>query len=232
LTWQKDCAALIPCFNEAETVGDVVRAARDHLPNVYVVDDGSTDETVSRAAEAGAKVVRHATNRGKGAALRVGCKLLEAHGFTWALTMDGDGQHTAKSIPDFFRCAESTRASLVIGNRLARADKIPWLRRQVNRWMTRRLSRRTGMAIADSQCGYRLVNLKALSTLRLATTHFEIESEMLLAFANASWRIEFVPVEVVYPPRASKIKPVLDTWRWFRWWFAAPPRLEKISIVP
>jgi glycosyltransferase involved in cell wall biosynthesis len=224
LNWQQDCAALIPCFNEAATIGDVVRAARAQLPGVFVVDDGSTDDTVARAAEAGAEVVRHATNRGKGAALRVGFQHLRDRGFVWALTLDGDGQHAAKNIPDFFRRAESTRAALVVGNRLNESKKIPWLRRQVNRWMTRRLSRRAGVAFADSQCGFRLVNLAAFAAVPLTSDHFELESELLLAFAGASWRIEFIPVDVLYKTRPSKIHPLLDTWRWFRWWFASRPR--------
>jgi hypothetical protein len=94
----------------------------------------------------------------------------------------------------------------------------------VNRWMTRRLSRRAGIAFADSQCGFRLVNLAAVAAVPLGSDHFEIESEMLLAFAAASWRIEFVPVEVIYRSRSSKIHPLLDTWRWWRWWFASRPR--------
>ncbi|MSU58322.1 MAG: glycosyltransferase family 2 protein [Pedosphaera sp.] len=222
--WQQDCAALIPCFNEAATIGDIVRTAREHLPTVFVVDDGSTDDSVARAIEGGAEVVRHATNRGKGAALLVGFQHLRDRGFIWALTLDGDGQHAVKNIPDFFRCAESTRAALVIGNRLTECQKIPWLRRRVNRWMTRRLSRRAGVTFADSQCGFRLVNLAALAALPLASDHFEIESEMLLAFAAESWRIEFVPVEVIYKPRTSKIHPLIDTWRWIRWWLTTRPR--------
>lgn len=224
LNWPQECAALIPCFNEAATIGEVVRAVREHLPVVFVVDDGSTDDTVARAVEAGAEVVRHATNRGKGAALRVGFQHLRDRGFTWGLTLDGDGQHAAKNIPDFFQCAERTRAALIVGNRLTEGEKIPWLRRHVNRWMTRRISRRAGVGFADSQCGFRLVNLAAFAAVPLASDHFEIESEMLLAFAAASWRIEFVPVAVIYKSRASNIHPLFDTWRWFRWWFASRPR--------
>lgn len=224
LNWKQECAALIPCFNEAATIADVVCDVVEHLPVVLVMDDGSTDETFARAAEAGAEIVRHAANRGKGAALRVGFQHLRDRGFTWALTLDGDGQHAARNIPDFLRCAGNTRAALVIGNRLTEGKRMPWLRRSVNRWMTRRLSYRAGVAFADSQCGFRLVNLAALAAVPLVSDHFEIESEMLLAFAAASWRIEFVPVEVIYRPRASKIHPLLDTWRWLRWWFASRPR--------
>lgn len=218
MDWNKDCAALIPSFNEAATIGDVVRAVRGHLATVFVVDDGSTDGTASNAAAAGAEVVRHAANRGKGAALRVGFQHLRDRGFQWALLLDGDGQHAAEDIPKFFHCAEATGASLVIGNRMNNARQMPRLRRLVNRWMTRRLSRRAGVRLADSQCGFRLVKLAAVADDRLKTNHFEIESEMLLAVIAAGVKVEFVPVQVIYRTNVSKIHPVLDTWRWLRWW--------------
>jgi len=217
--WKTNCAALIPCFNEAPGVGEVVRTVREHLPSVLVVDDGSTDATAAAAQAAHAEVVRHAVNRGKGAALRVGFQHLRDGGFGWALTLDGDGQHAADDIPGFFSCAETTGAQLVIGNRMAQADRMPWLRRRVNRLMTRRLSRRAGVPLLDSQCGFRLVNLEALAGVPLQTNRFEIESELLLAFLRAGKQVEFVPVQTIYRPGASKIHPVLDTWRWLRWWF-------------
>ena len=231
--WKNECAALIPCFNEAAGIGEVVNSVREYLPMVMVVDDGSTDATVARAKAAGAEIVSLATNRGKGAALRVGFQHLRDRGLQWALTLDGDGQHAARDIPAFFRCVEATRAALVVGNRFAAAEKMPWLRRKVNHWMTRRLSLRAGRDFADSQCGFRLVNLAACAELSLASDHFEIESEMLLAFAAISWRIEFVPVEVIYKDRASKIHPVLDTLRWFRWWYSARSRRRIVTrMVP
>jgi glycosyltransferase involved in cell wall biosynthesis len=217
--WKKDCAALIPCFNEAPGVGEVVRTVREHLPTVLVVDDGSTDATAAAARVAHAEVVRHAVNRGKGAALRVGFQHLRDRGFHWALTLDGDGQHAADDIPRFFSCAETTGAQLVIGNRMAQAHRMPWVRRRVNRWMTRRLSRRAGMTLLDSQCGFRLVSLEGLASVPLLTDHFEIESELLLAFLRAGLQVEFVPVQTIYRPGGSKIHPVVDTWRWLRWWW-------------
>ena len=216
----RQCAAVIPCFNEAATIGEVVAGVRGHVPSVFVVDDGSTDATSARAATAGAEVIRHSTNRGKGAALQTGWRRAREMGFLWAMTMDSDGQHAPEDIPAFFASAEKTGASLVIGNRLDHPEGMPWLRRQVNRWMTRRLSNFTGAALADSQCGFRLVNLDVLSKLQLAADRFEIESEMLVVFLAAGHKVEFVPIQVIYKSDPSKIHPLVDTWRWFRWWFA------------
>lgn len=218
MDWQRQCAALIPCFNESANIAEVVRGVRAHLPSVIVVDDGSTDATSEAAAANGAKIQRHETKQGKGAALRTGFQNAREQGFRWALTLDGDGQHASDDIPKLLQCAEQTGAALVVGNRLAGCENMPWLRRQVNRWMTRRLARLAGIPLADSQCGFRLINLEALATVTLATNHFEIESEVLLAFARASLAIEFVPVQVIYRAERSKIHPWRDTIRWFRWW--------------
>ena len=226
------CAAVIPCLDEAATIATLVRGVRSYLPTVVVVDDGSTDDTAARAREAGAEVIRLATNRGKGAALRVGFQHLRDRGFAWALMLDGDGQHAPADIPNFFRCAENTSAALVVGNRLKQPAAMPWLRRQVNRWMTRRLARLTGLPLADSQCGFRLLRLEALVGVTLTTEHFEIESELLTALAAGGARIEFIPVQTIYKTNASKIHPLVDTWRWLRWWRARRRETNLTTGLP
>src|SRR6187551_2270662 len=94
--------------------------------------------------------------------------------------LDGAGQHSPNDIPAFLRCAERTNAVLVVGNRMTDPRGMPWLRRQVNRWMSRRLSKLAGRPLPDTQCGFRLMKLEPWSRLSLRTTHFEIESEALL----------------------------------------------------
>ena len=98
------------------------------------------------------------------------------------------------------------------------AESIPWLRRGVNRWLSRRISACAGRVLPDSQCGYRLINLKAWAELVLEADHFEIESEVLLAFVRAGYRVEFVPIQVIGNGGHSHIQPLKDTWRWLRWW--------------
>lgn len=219
MNWTTECIAVIPCFNEARHIAEVIRGVRGHLPNILIVDDGSTDATADIARQAGARVLRHESNLGKGAALRDGLKKAKEEGFTWAITLDGDGQHAAEEMPLFFRHAEATRASLIVGNRMNDTAAMPWLRRSANRWMSRRLSRMTGAPLADSQCGFRLMNLDAYSRVALKTNRFEIESEMLVAFFAARCPVEFVPVRTIYKAEASKIHPLLDTWRWLNWWW-------------
>jgi glycosyltransferase involved in cell wall biosynthesis len=192
------------------------------LRDVLVVDDGSFDETAEEARAAGAEVIRHDKNHGKGAAIQTGLKRGIERGFEWALLMDGDGQHAAQDIPTFL---SETNARLVVGNRMHNAAAMPWLRRFVNRWMSARLSRRLGVALPDTQCGFRLVHLASWSKLDLATCRFEIESEMLAAFVKADYPVKFVPIQVIYNNEASKINPIMDTIRWFRWWWRTAARV-------
>jgi glycosyltransferase involved in cell wall biosynthesis len=223
-----NCAAVIPCFNESASIAPLVRALRRQLPFVLVVDDGSADDTAALAKAAGALVSRHDRNQGKGAALKTGLSRALEQGFEWAVTLDGDGQHAPEDLPALLRCAEETGAALVIGNRMNEAWKIPWLRRQVNRWMSRKLSRRAGRHLPDTQSGFRIIHLPTWVALPLNTAHFEVESEMLTAFLAAEHPVAFAPIRVINRNRRSHIRPVSDSLRWWKWWRglkqpAAPP---------
>ena len=215
-----NCAAVIPCRDEARAVDDVVRGVRLHLDTVIVVDDASRDDTASKASAAGAVVLRQEEHRGKGDSLAKGWKEAARRGCVWVLHMDGDGQHSPADIPRFLT-ASTERIPLWIGNRFNNPAAIPWARRLVNRWMSRQLSQLAGIDIPDSQCGYRLMHLPTLMSLRIQTRHFEIESELCVAFARAGKQLGFVPVEVRYGTEVSKISPLRDAIRWGRWYAAA-----------
>jgi glycosyltransferase involved in cell wall biosynthesis len=218
MDWQANCLAVIPCLNEEKAIGTVVKAVRHYLPTVLVVDDGSSDATAKTAIQEGAIVLKHEQNQGKGAALNDGLRWGLKKGFSWALIMDGDGQHASEDIPAFFSAAERTSVALVVGNRMQNAHAMPYLRRWVNRWMSRRLSQAARKFLPDSQCGFRLINLKDWSTIPVTTSRFEIESEILLRFVRAGLSIAFLPIQVIYKNEKSKIHPLQDTVRWFRWW--------------
>jgi UDP-N-acetylglucosamine---dolichyl-phosphate N-acetylglucosaminyltransferase len=222
-----NCAAVIPCLNEEKTIAAVVSSLRKELALVVVVDDGSMDGTAQNAENAGAVVIRHGRNRGKGAALQTGLSHLLSLGFEWAVTLDGDGQHDPAHLPAFLRCAEETGAALVIGNRMhdarARDAAMPWLRWHVNRWMSRKLSRAAGYTcggyLPDTQSGFRLLHLQTWASLALSAQRFEVESEMLMAFLAAKYAVEFVPIRVIASGRKSRIHPFTDTIRWWKWWW-------------
>ncbi len=222
MQWTRECAAVIPCFNQAREVSLVVQGTRPLVDRVIVVDDGSTDGTAKAAAAAGAEVIAHPRNLGKGAALQAGWRRAAALGFSWAVSLDGDGQHAPGDIPLFWEKAGARGARMVVGNRLHNRLAIPWLRRHVNEWMTRLLSGMLKTPVADSQCGFRLVHLESLLSLPLAAERFEIESEVLTRFVRRGWRVEYVPIQVIYRRASgSKIRPVADGIRWARWWWGA-----------
>src|SRR6266513_429792 len=104
MNWPSICAAVAPCLNEAENIQPLLAALSRHLTALVVVDDGSNDTTPQRAREAGAEVLRHERSLGKGAALQTGWRHARANGFKWALSLDGDGQHSPEDIPAFFEC--------------------------------------------------------------------------------------------------------------------------------
>jgi glycosyltransferase involved in cell wall biosynthesis len=221
MDWRAVCSAVIPCLNEEASIAPLVKGVREYLSSVFVIDDGSSDSTAARARDAGATVLSHSAPLGKGAALRTGWTKARECGFSWALTLDGDGQHARENIPAFFSSCERTSARLVIGNRMGQAHRIPLIRRWVNLWMSRHISKLAGQNLPDSQCGFRLMNLDDWSALPVTVNHFEIESEVLLLFARAGLRIEFVPIEVIYRQERTKIQPWKDTLRWLRWRRAA-----------
>jgi glycosyltransferase involved in cell wall biosynthesis len=216
--WPVQCGAVIPCLNEEKSIARVVSGVRRHLPAVIVIDDGSTDATGREAQSAGAEVLRNPVPQGKGAALVRGWTHALERGLAWAVTLDGDGQHSPDDIPHLLGCAERTGASLVVGNRMGSTRDMPWLRLAVNRWMSSRISRLANRSFPDTQCGFRLMDLVAWRGLPVSASHFEIESEVLVAFARAGLRIEFVPVQSIYEEEQSKIHPWRDTLRWWRWW--------------
>jgi glycosyltransferase involved in cell wall biosynthesis len=218
VNWLSECVVVIPCLDEGAGIAALVKAVRRHLPEVIVVDDGSSDETAGLAEAAGADVIRLERSLGKGAALGAGWRRAKERGFSWALAMDGDGQHSPDDIPALLSMVGGGGVDLVVGNRMGDAGRMPWLRRRVNQWMSRRLSEVAGVWLPDSQCGFRLMRLSAWSALAIETTHFEIESEVLLGFVAKGFSVKFVPIQVIYRDERSKIHPVRDTVRWFRWW--------------
>jgi glycosyltransferase involved in cell wall biosynthesis len=222
-------AVVVPCLNEGVAIRSLVTEIRELLPHVLVIDDGSVDCTAAEAVGAGANVLVHSSSRGKGAALQSGFAAALDQGFEWVLAMDGDGQHAPSDIPRFVARIESNPAAMVIGDRMQGPGAMPFVRRVVNRWMSQRLGGYCGRRLPDSQCGFRLIHLEAWKRFRFSAQHFEIESELIVRFLKAGLRVDFVPVQCRYASENSKIRPLRDTLRWFRWWKAIR---RELAMVP
>jgi glycosyltransferase involved in cell wall biosynthesis len=208
----KNCV-LIPSYNEARTIGAITKELKGRGLTVYVVDDGSTDETAAIAALQGAVVITHDKNKGKGASLIEGFGRILKEDFDAVLIMDGDGQHATVDVDNFFGKMAETDADIVIGNRMLDTASMPVLRKITNRIMSRVISNMCGQEIPDTQCGFKLVKRNVLETIKFEFSNFEIESEILLKAAKNGFKIESVPVKTVYRDEASKIKPIFDTIR-------------------
>lgn len=206
-------SALIPAFNEAGPIRNVLDGLRGIVDHVLVVDDGSTDGTNRVATELGAEVLVHAENRGKGHAVRSGIEALSQRGFTHVLIMDGDMQHLPSEAPRLIQAASETGADLVLGERHFGRDAMPASRYHANRWGSRALSWFVGIPLSDTQCGFRVVRLAALRGLPLRATGYDIETEMLVKLWRRGARIKGVPVSAVYAGQASKLRPIRDTTR-------------------
>lgn len=222
-----ECAVVIPCLNEERKIRAVIRGVRKHLANVIVVDDGSSDATARFAAAEGAVVIRHARAQGKGASLKSGFQEARRRGFGWALAMDGDGQHSPSDIPVFIEKTQRSSARMIVGDRTGTLGRMPALRRFVNRWMSSRLSGLCGVRLPDSQCGFRLIHLESWAQFQFRARNFEIESELLVRFIRAGLGVEFVSIQTCYGDEQSKIRPIRDSIRWFRWWSAIRAELGE-----
>ncbi len=210
-------AAVIPAFNEEKHIGDVVRRSRAKIDNVLVVDDGSNDTTAERAREAGAEVTVHSKNLGKGEAIRSGLRHWFDRQFEWLLILDADAQHRPEEIDRFVEAAALTaEPRLILGNRMNDVSAMPLVRRLVNRYMSKRISRVCGQKIPDTQCGFRMLHRQLIPDLLNGADRFDYETEMLIVVTRKGFRVDSVPISTVYSDEVSSIHPVRDTLRFFK----------------
>ena len=201
--------AIVPSFENEATVGGVVRDVLAQGLGVIAVNDGSRDGTAEAARSAGATVLEHPVNRGKGAALLTGFAYAAEQGFTHAVTIDADGQHYASDLPRLLARTLARPHAIVVGNRPVDGPNVP-------------RSSRIGRTISDfmlwassadelegqrpdSQSGYRIYPLAHVLALRLTGRRYDFEQEVLV---RAAWhRVPIVaePIDVHYPPADERV---------------------------
>jgi glycosyltransferase involved in cell wall biosynthesis len=210
-------AAVIPAYQDEKHIGDIVRRTCERLDHVLVIDDGSSDQTAQRAREGGAEVIIHDQNRGKGEAIKTGLGYWLNREVTWVSLLDSDGQHLPEEIDRFIAAAASaTRPTFFVGTRMNNLAGMPFIRRVVNRYMSRGISRLCGQKIPDTQCGFRMLDRQLIPELLGGGDRFDYETEVLIIASCKGYRIESVPITTVYTDQVSKIRPVRDTVRFFK----------------
>ena len=205
-------SVVIPAFNEARAIGEVVTALRAAAPwhEILVVDDGSTDETRAQARSAGARVIRHPYNKGNGAAVKTG---IRAAGGAWVLIVDGDGQHRAADAARLV--AYLAEYDLVVGARSARTQS-SIARRLGNAALNAVASYLTEQRIPDLTSGFRAARREyLLEFLHLLPNGFSTPTTTTLAFLKAGYSVRFVPVDAAPREGSSKIRFGPDGVRFF-----------------
>jgi glycosyltransferase involved in cell wall biosynthesis len=198
--------ACIPAYNEEETIAKVVLKAQEHVDEVLVCDDGSTDMTAEIAERLGAGVIRHERNLGKGAALRSLFKAGIRSNADVLVTLDADGQHEANDIPKVIEPILKGESDVVVGNRFQHDDTIP----AVRRWGNRALNFLTNLSLTskvqDTQSGFRAYSRKALGAIDIVEDGLGVDSQILLGIRKKDLRIVEVHVSVNYPKNAKTSK--------------------------
>lgn len=195
-----DTWLIVPLFNEATVVREVLTAARTTFPNIVCVDDGSTDESVAEAFAAGAVVVRHPVNLGQGAALQTGLDFaMNEPDAKYFVTFDSDGQHRTEDASRMVQRLRSEELDIVVGSRFLDGRTRPGvLKRVVLRCavLFERVS--TGVKLTDAHNGLRALNLNAATRIRITQNRMAHASEIVGLIGKLKLRYAEEPVHIIY----------------------------------
>ncbi len=206
---------VVPAYNEAATLGDVIRALRADWPWVVVIDDGSTDRTAAIGEAAGAEVVSHTVNRGQGAALQTGFRYGLDRGARQLVTFDADGQHSSADLERLLEPVVSGRVDVALGSRFLEVKSdIPVLRKMLLKSAVVFTRVTSGLRITDTHNGLRALSRAAVEQLDLRADRMAHASEILDQIASHRMRYIEVPVHVRYTRHSrAKGQNTLDAFR-------------------
>lgn len=212
-----NCVVVIPTYNNAKTIAQVISNVATYSDNILVVNDGSTDGTARILSSfPNIRIISYEKNRGKGSALKLALRTAIELGHDYAITIDADGQHYADDIPVFIDRVEQTPDSLIIGARNIVANNMPKKNTFANKFSNFWYKVETGQTLIDTQSGFRLYPLRKLHNMRFFTGRYEFEFEVIVRAAWKGINIENVPIKVYYAPveeRISYFSPLKDFTR-------------------
>ncbi len=189
--------AVIPAYNEEQTIADVLKRTRPFVSEMIVVNDGSRDRTAEIALENGAIVVSHLVNRGLGAAIGTGFAAAKKRNADALITLDADGQHDPSEIPKFVSAIENG-ANVVIGSRMLSRTGMPWYRQVANILGNLSTLFLFGAWVTDSQSGFRAFSKLAFETIEVKTNGMEVSSELIADAHEKKFSIVEVPIQAIY----------------------------------
>lgn len=186
---------IIPAYNEGKTIFEVITKTKAFAQDILVIDDGSQDNTAAEAVRAGAKVLQHKVNLGKGAALKTGCDYAVQQGAQKIIVIDADGQHDPKEIPSFISALD--QHEIAFGSRKA-PKSMPGVFKFGNKVITQTLKILYGVSVEDSQCGYRSFKASVYPQLRWNATDYYVETEMAIRAGKMKLKHTMIPIETIY----------------------------------
>lgn len=208
-------AAVIPAYNEAQSIRDIAEQVLAYTPHVIVVDDGSTDETAERVADLPVHLIRHTDNQGKAQSLLRGFQHAKTLGVTGVISIDADTQHNPADIPAFLHATQHYPDHIIIGARLKNREHAPKSRRRANQVADFFISWAAGHPVLDTQSGYRLYPMRLIETCvhDHHQANFVFESEILVESIRKGFRPAILSIQSHYPKTARKshFRPIADT---------------------
>ena len=215
---QYECCVIIPTYNNGKTLSRVINGVLTYTASIIVVNDGCTDDTSEiLQGFSDLQIIHLAKNKGKGNALHVGLKKAEELGFDYAITIDSDGQHYPDDIPLFINVLNNAENKnlVLIGGRNLNADGMPKKNTFANKFSNFWYWAETGEKLFDTQSGFRLYPVKKVNALRLFTTKYEFEIEVIVKASWAGIEVKNIPIRVLYDPneRVSHFRPFKDFFR-------------------
>ncbi|MBI2660083.1 glycosyltransferase family 2 protein [Candidatus Woesearchaeota archaeon] len=187
--------AVIPAYNEQHSIAGIVKKTKEYVNNVVLVDDGSTDKTNELARQAGAIVLKHIVNLGKGAALKTGCDFAVKNGAKSIIAIDADAQHNPNDIPRFTE--KLKKYDIVFSYRKA-SRKMPFVLRFGNWFISNITVFLYGIKLNDTQCGFRAFSKEAYKKIRWSASDYSMESEMIARAGRQSLKYVQIPIQTIY----------------------------------
>lgn len=210
--------AIVPTYNNAGTILMVLTRLQPYIEDIFVVNDGSTDETprLLKEVDMEVNVIDYAKNKGKGYALKTGFRVARERGFDYAITIDADGQHFPEELPAFAEALKKHPNTLIVGNRKLQQENMPGKNTFANHFSNFWFCLQTWQFLPDTQSGYRLYPLQKLCNLGWLTNRYEAELELLVWAAWHGTKLVSQPIQVYYPPKEERVSHFRPFWDFFR----------------